>query len=55
MLLVIGVVLLVWIGLCLLLVALCVSARRGDGDRVARASPGEPKRRRFRRRGSALS
>ena len=56
-LLIIGIVVALWIGLCVLVVALCVSAKDGDGVDATRAPArvARPRRRRSRRTAPALS
>lgn len=56
-LLIIGIVMAVWMGVCVLVVALCVSAKEGDGEEATLAPDAvlEPRRRRAGRRAPALS
>jgi len=59
--LIVGIVLVVWIGVCLLVLAMCASAKEGDGEiaTLAPESPAgaavKPRRPRLRRRAPALS
>jgi len=54
-LLIAGIVTVVWLGACLLVVALCVSAKQGDGEDAALAPLAVPEPRRSRSRRSRRS